>query len=167
MSAGSGAPGTGSYRLAPATAADLPVIRELLREYERAIGVDLCFQGFARELAGLPGAYAPPRGCLLLLRAEDGPAGCVALRPLADVPGTAEMKRLYVRSNHRGLGLGRWLAMEVIERARSAGYDAIRLDTLPSMTKAAALYVSMGFREILPSGDLPVAGIRYFELSLG
>jgi ribosomal protein S18 acetylase RimI-like enzyme len=145
----------------------IDVVRALFREYERAIGVDLCFQGFAEELAALPGAYAPPRGRLLIAMIADQPAGCVALRPLAD--GVAEMKRLYVRPAARalGLGLGRHLASAAIDAARALGNRAMRLDTLPSMTEAIALYHTLGFEEIPPYRTNPVPGALYFELRLG
>ena len=144
--------------------AHLNTIRSLFREYERFLDVDLCFQGFEQELDGLPGAYAPPRGMLLLAADADRPAGCVALRPLAD--GACEMKRLYVRPQFRGQGLGRRLAIRVIEGARGIGYECMRLDTLERLHEAVALYRSLGFRERPGYYDNPLDGVTYWELAL-
>ena len=121
--------------------------RRLFEEYAAGIGVDLCFQNFDEELAGLPGKYAPPSGRLIL--AQDGGggfAGCVALRALEE--GICEMKRLYVRPEFRGQGIGRSLAMEVIAQGRRIGYGAMRLDTLASMKAAITLYETLGFRRV-------------------
>ncbi|HST25989.1 MAG TPA: GNAT family N-acetyltransferase [Gaiellaceae bacterium] len=147
-----------------ARGADLPEVRRLFREYEAGLGVDLRFQGFDEEVAGLPGAYAPPGGGLLVLRGADGLAGCVAFRShAADI---CEMKRLYVRPAARGSGAGRALAEAVVAAAHVAGYERMRLDTLPEMTAAPPLYESLGFRDIEPYYDSPVAGTRFLELEL-
>ena len=143
----------------------LAVVRRLFAEYAASLQVDLAFQGFAEELAGLPGAYARPAGGLLLGFDGEEPAGCVAFRPL-EPPGVAEMKRLYVRPSARGAGWGRRLAERVVSEARAAGYERMRLDTLPSMSAALGLYVGMGFREIPAYRHNPVAGTRYMALAL-
>jgi putative acetyltransferase len=142
----------------------VPAARTLFTEYQQDIGVDLCFQGFPRELRELPGDYAPPRGCLLVALGGSEPLGCVALRPLAD--GAAEIKRLYVRPPARGQGLGRRLAAETIDRARALGYARLRLDTLDTMTPAIALYRSLGFVERSPYVENPLPGPLFFELAL-
>ncbi len=127
------------------------IARELFREYSRAIGIDLEYQGFAAELARLPAPFTPPLGALLIAHAGAEIAGCVALRPLD--PHTGEMKRLYVRSTHRGSGLGGRLVDAVILAARQAGYRELRLDTLASMESAQALYRSRGFVQIPPYSE--------------
>jgi len=143
---------------------EIPLIRSLFLEYAAALGVDLSFQSFDEELAGLPGAYAPPAGHLLIAFEESHPIGCVALRAID--PETAELKRLYVRPEGRGRGAGRKLAISAIKFARTAGYRRIRLDTLPSMNEAAALYESLGFVDIPAYRHNPVAGTRFMELIL-
>ena len=139
--------------------------RRLFQEYADAIGVDLCFQGFPEELKTLPGKYAPPGGGLFIALMEGDPAGCVALRPI-EPRETAELKRLYVRPAGRGHGVGRALAHNAIERAREAGYRAVRLDTLASMSDAQRLYRALGFREIPAYTFNPVPGAVYMELDL-
>ncbi len=147
----------------------------LFREYASNLTVDLSFQEFEAELAELPGDYAPPQGCLLLAFIESsaegqlgsevpGLAGCVALRQFEST--TCEMKRLYIRPQFRGRGVGRGLARAVMDAARRIGYRSVRLDTLPEMAKAQALYRSLGFREILPYRFNPVPGARFFEMGL-
>lgn len=138
--------------------------RALFREYAEAIGTDLEYQGFAAELASLPEPYAPPAGALFVARVNDEVAGCVALRPLGD--GIGEMKRLYVRPTCRSVGLGRLLVDAVIESARQAGHRELRLDTLPSMTAAQALYRGRGFMEIGPYNDKHLPGTRFYSLAL-
>jgi ribosomal protein S18 acetylase RimI-like enzyme len=144
-------------RVVEATApTELAAVRALFAEYARAVDEPLCFAGFERELATLPGEYR------LFLAVEA--AGCVAVRMLA--PDTAEMKRLYVRRAHRGEGLGRALARSAIEGARKAGCKRVVLDTLPKMIEAQALYRALGFRQIAPYLETPTPGALCFGLSL-
>ena len=143
---------------------DVLTVRCLFEEYAASLGIDLCFQGFAEELAGLPGDYGPPRGCLLLALQNGQTAGCVALRPLE--PGVCEMKRLYVRPAFRTHGIGRVLVDRVVQEARQAGYRQMRLDTLPSMAAAQALYRRLGFQEIAPYYENPIEGAVFLELQL-
>jgi|SRR5882672_139070 len=148
---------------------ELGAVRRLFEEYEASLDVDLCFQNFAQELAGLPGAYAAPHGCLLLAVAGDDIAGCVALRALEAAAGLrpmGEVKRLYVRPHQRGKGLGRALAQAAIARARGVGYPEIKLDTLAAMAEARALYTTLGFRECAPYYDNPLPGVAYMALAL-
>ena len=161
------------------TPADIALARGLFVEYARWLAVDLCFQGFDTELATLPGAYAPPRGCLLLAGVQPGAFGCIALRPLdaqsarGDSPAgehdsvaIGEVKRLYVRPAHRGEGWGRKLAESVIAKARAIGYRELRLDTLDWMGDARKLYANLGFRECPAYYDNPLPGAVYMALAL-
>lgn len=143
-------------------------MREIFREYANTLNVDLCFQNFDAELAGLPGDYAEPRGALLLAEVEGAVAGCCALRPLdsADYPNASEMKRLYVRRAFRGFGLGRELAEAMLDRARRAGYACVLLDTLDDMESARALYADLGFQEIPPYYHSPIAGSHYLKVDI-
>lgn len=144
--------------------AEVGLARELFKEYHASIGVDLCFQEFDKELAGLPGDYAPPAGRLFLAYDGDELVGCVALRRID--AGACEMKRLYVRQPGRGKGIGRQLAEFVIHAAREIGYESMRLDTLPSMKEAIALYQKLGFRPIEAYRPNPVKGALFMELAL-
>ncbi len=148
------------------TAADIAEITRLMRTYAASLDVDLAYQDIEAELSGLPGKYAPPRGALLLARDAAGNAhGCVALRPLDD-DGRCEMKRLYIAPAARGSGLGRRLAQAAISEATRRGYREIVLDTLPGMTGAQALYEKLGFVDIAPYYDTPIAGTRFMRRRL-
>ena len=149
------------------TAGDLAVAIGLFRAYAASLDVDLAYQDFEAEMQGMPGKYAPPRGRLLLARLLDGtPVGSVALRPI-EPAGSCEMKRLYVSPEGRGMGIGEKLVGVLTQEARRIGYQEIRLDTLPTMIGAMALYRKLGFEEIAPYYDTPVAGTRFMRLMLG
>jgi putative acetyltransferase len=138
------------------------VARTLFQEYAQSLGFSLCFQSFDQELADLPGGYAPPDGRLLLAKADNEWAGCVALHKLA--PDICEMKRLYVRPQFRGNKIGKLLAEKVIAEARQIGYSKMRLDTVaPVMKDAVRVYRSMGFHEIPPYTHNPMPGVLYLE----
>lgn len=144
--------------------ADMDEVHRLFREYEAFLGVDLCFQNFETELAGLPGRYAPPGGALLIARTGDRVVGCVALRALDQ--SICEMKRLYVRPEARSMGLGRRLACEAIDLALHLGYSQMRLDTLDRLTEAMRIYETLGFTRIPPYYSNPLPGVVYWELNL-
>jgi ribosomal protein S18 acetylase RimI-like enzyme len=140
-------------------------VRALFLEYANSLGFSLCFQGFDKELASLPGDYAPPDGRLLLAQQDGEVAGCVALHRLTEQ--ICEMKRLYVRPQFRAKGLGRSLCERVLSRARDIGYRQVRLDTVePVMREAVAMYRQVGFREIPPYRTNPIAGALYMEFDL-
>jgi ribosomal protein S18 acetylase RimI-like enzyme len=155
------------FRIRPArTPADIAAAAALFEEYAAGLGVDLGYQGFPAELAGLPGAYAPPAGELLLAwDGGDEALGCVGLRPL-EGSRVCEMKRLYVRPAGRRLGLGRALVAAIVAKATALGYAEMKLDTLPSMGAAAALYRKYGFAEIAPYYPSPIAGTLYLSRAL-
>ena len=143
----------------------LATVRELLLEYAQSLGFRLCFQSFDDEIAGLPGDYVPPEGRLLLATSDGQAAGCVALHKLDDE--VCEMKRLYVRPQFRGKGLGKALAESIINEASAIGYEKLRLDTVePVMRTAVAMYRHLGFREIEPYRSNPIKGALYMELQL-
>jgi ribosomal protein S18 acetylase RimI-like enzyme len=149
------------------SAEQITLARELFLEYAKGLSVDLCFQNFDRELRELPGKYAPPTGRLFLAYYCDKGerlAGCGALRPFS--AGICEMKRLYVRPEFRGHGVGCALSLALIAAAREIGYLALRLDTLPEMLEAHKLYRELGFREIAAYCSDPIEGVRYLELDL-
>jgi len=146
------------------TETDIAMVKQLFLEYAASIGVDLEYQGFGAELAGLPGKYSPPTGELLIGRVNDEAGGCVALRALDR--STLELKRLYVRRAKRGVGLGKHLVEAAIACARKQGYAELRLDTLATMEAAQALYRSLGFVEIPPYGDVHLPDTRFYALAL-
>ena len=149
-----------------ANPADMAAVQQLFRAYADSLPIDLGYQGFEDELAALPGKYAPPAGALLIARMRDGAAvGCVALRP-TDGDGICEMKRLYVRPEARGGGLGGALIAAILREGRAAGYREMRLDTLPSMRAALAMYAQAGFEEIPAYYPTPVDGTIFLALRL-
>ena len=138
--------------------------RNLFTEYSSSLDIDLCFQNFDKELAELPGDYAPPDGRLLLAIHDSQIAGCAALRKISD--GMCELKRMYVRPQFRGKGIAKTMARRLIEDARTIGYTRMRLDTLPPMKEAIELYRSLGFKDIEPYRYNPVEGAIFMELLL-
>ena len=159
------APLEGLYIFQALTPADIDGARELFLEYARSLGFSLCFQNFDKELAELPGAYAPPGGRLYLATYDGALAGCVGLHDLGE--SIAEMKRLYVRPHYRGKGVGFALVQQLFSEAREMGYRSIRLDTVePVMKDAVKMYRGLGFREIPPYCANPMQGALYMELDL-
>ena len=147
------------------TDAEIDAARRIFREYESWLGLDLCFQGFEEELAGLPGKYSSPDGRLFLAYSEEDLAGCAALRKID--PGVCEMKRLFVRDQFRRFGIGRLLIDRLLTAARDIGYRAMRLDTYPAkMGKAVGLYRQYGFIEIPAYYNNPYEGVLFMELQL-
>ena len=145
--------------------AQIEQARQLFKEYAEWLEIDLCFQNFDKELAGLPGDYAPPDGRLLLAIEDERIAGCVALRKIGE--GVCEMKRLFLRPEFRGKGVGRKLVEAILAEAKEIGYERMRLDTLPpKMNDAIALYRSLDFKEIEPYYRNPVPGAKFMELEL-
>ncbi len=142
----------------------LAEIAPLFREYAAGLNIDLTQQGFEEELATLPGRYRPPGGAILLATCDNRPAGCVALRPIE--PQTCEMKRLYVRPEFRGGGVGRALTEAIVAQARRAGYRRMLLDTLESMQAARGLYATLGFRPTAPYGHHPYPGTQYLGMDI-
>lgn len=154
----------GQFEIRPATPPDIADVRRMLQEYVRWIGLDLAFQEIDDELAGLPGDYAPPRGALFVVGESDRLLAMIGLRSLEG--HVCEMKRLYVRPDARGRGLAKQLIAHVLDEARRLRYSEIRLDTLPMMSDAQALYVALGFHDIEPYYDTPIAGTRFMRKEL-
>lgn len=146
------------------TEEDYDIAKKLFIEYANSLGFDLSFQDFEEELANLPGEYVSPTGCLLIAVYKEQPVGCVALRKLSD--GICEMKRLYVKEKFRRLGIGRALVEAVIDKARKIGYNYMRLDTVPSMEVARALYISVGFKKTDAYRYNPIEDAVFMELKL-
>jgi ribosomal protein S18 acetylase RimI-like enzyme len=144
-------------------------VRQLFVDYAASLDIDLCFQQFDAECAGLPGDYAEPGGALLLARVDGQAAGCGALRALpdADYPNACEMKRLYVRPDFRGIGLGRQLAQRLLDLGTQAGYSHMLLDTLDEMEAAREMYATLGFEEVPPYYYNPIPGAHYLKVELG
>ncbi len=163
MKAG-GSTGLPMFTLAQ-SAEQIAQVRKLFLEYAKSLGFSLCFQSFDQELASLPGDYAPPDGRLLLAEYDSHLAGCAALHKLD--AEACEMKRLYLRPEFRGQGLGRSLTERILSEARAIGNQRVRLDTVePVMKDAVAMYRKIGFKEIAPYRQNPIAGALYMELDL-
>ena len=154
----------GQFEIRPATPADIPDVRRMIEEYVAWIGLDLAFQDIDAELEGLPGDYAPPHGALFVAEERGHLLGTISLRRFDD--GIGEMKRLFVRPEGRGRGLAKQLIAVALAEARRLEYSEIRLDTLPMMGDAQSLYVSLGFRDIAPYYDTPIAGTRFMAKRL-
>lgn len=154
--------------VAAQSAEELQHVRALMQEYADSLKVDLCFQNFEAELAGLPGEYAGLAGALLLALVDGQAAGCVAMRqlPESDHVNACEMKRLYVRRAFRKFGLGRLLAQQLMDLATQAGHSCMLLDTLDDMEAARGLYETLGFYEVPPYYFNPIAGAHYLKVDL-
>ena len=153
--------------LAPAQSPEaIAAARALILDYQASLGLDLAYQHFADEIAGLAVMYGPPQGALILATLDGIPGGCVGVRPFTEVAGCCEMKRLYVAPAARGHGLGTRLAQQAMTAARALGYTRMRLDTLPAMRDAQALYERLGFRDVAAYRANPVAGTRFLEAAL-
>jgi putative acetyltransferase len=146
------------------TEKDFADAKELFLEYKETLNFDLCFQKFSEEISDLPAQYSEPKGCIILCYENDKPIGCVGLRKFAE--GVCEMKRLYLRKEARGKGIGRILAEKIIDKAKGLGYKKMQLDTLEKMKEAIPLYKSMGFKEISPYRYNPLDGVVYMELKI-
>lgn len=148
-------------KIVAATDKDMPTVRQLFRDYQKWLDIDLCFQGFEEELAMLPGAYAPPSGVILIARERGEILGCVGIRPRTG--NEAELKRLYVRPTYQGRAIGKQLFHAAMSEARSIGYESIVLDTLPFMGAAKALYRAYGFEKIPAYYHNPEEGVEYYR----
>ncbi len=156
------------HLVTPNDSVQMESVRQIFREYAGEIGIDLCFQDFESELSRLPGEYASPRGTLMLAMVNGEVAGCCGLRPLdsASLSNVAELKRLYVRSAFRRLGLGRHLVRAILDAAHRIGYESVVLDTLDDMRAARAMYEDLGFGETSPYYHNPLPGVHYLRLDL-
>lgn len=143
---------------------EIEEVRNIFVEYAEFLQVDLCFQDFDKELQTLHQVYSPPQGCIILAKKNDKVVGCVALKPIAE--GVCEMKRLYIRPEARGEGLGRKLVEELIRFAKESSYQSMKLDTVSKLKEAIALYRSVGFVETSPYVFNPLKEVLYFELKL-
>lgn len=156
---------TDMHMIRKALAGDLEVVRSLFLEYQAQLGIDLCFQGFHQELADLPGCYDEPRGAIFIACIEARTVGCVGVRPLSAT--LSELKRLYVKDEFKGRGLGKLLCNAAIEFAGTAGYSSLVLDTLPQMMAAKRIYRQMGFMQTAPYYSSPLSGTEYYRIALG
>lgn len=138
--------------------------KDLFLKYANSLNFELCFQNFEKEISDLPAQYSEPTGCIIICYEDDNPIGCVGLRKFSE--GICEMKRLYLRNNARGKGIGRVLAEKIVEKAKELGYRKMQLDTIETMKEAISLYKSMRFKEISPYRFNPVKGVIYMELEL-
>jgi len=148
-------------KIVEAMDSDIPVVADLFREYQKWLGIDLCFQGFEQELVELPGCYAAPKGCIFLAQIKQQSVGCVAVRPRAE--SESELKRLYVRPEFQGQGIGKNLFLAAMNKAKEIGYDSIVLDTLPSMQVAQLLYRDFGFVKTQAYCHNPLSGVEYYR----